>query len=123
MNRDPLRSTRSDTLLPHTTLFRSFSGARQGRARIEEIWTECRGAYGGSWLFGEKPTVADAMFAPVAQRFLSYAVALSAPSAAYCNWSNDWDLMREWIDAARREEDEVEELEVDRKSTRLNSSR
>src|SRR3546814_16451350 len=74
-------------------------------------------------LFGEKPTVADAMFAPVAQRFLSYAVALSAPSAAYCNWSNDWDLMREWIDAARREEDEVEELEVDRKSTRLNSSR
>ena len=40
-------------------------------------------------------------------------MALSERSAAYCNWSNDWDLMREWIDAARGEKDEVEELEVE----------
>jgi glutathione S-transferase len=57
--------------------------------------------------------VADAMFAPVAQRFLTYAVRLSAKSAAYCDWSNDWPLIREWIDAARQEEDEVEELEIE----------
>ncbi|WP_242122867.1 glutathione S-transferase [Sphingobium sp. Sx8-8] len=93
--------------------FPVFSGAKPDIERIEEIWTECLDAYGGPWLFGETPTVADAMFAPVAQRFLTYAVRLSAKSAAYCNWSNDWDLMREWIDAARKEKDEVEELEIE----------
>lgn len=108
-----LRSALPMNLKVRHEKFPVFSGAKQDIERIEEIWTECLSAYGGPWLFGEQPTVADAMFAPVAQRFLTYAVALSAKSAAYCNWSNDWDLMREWIDAARQEKDEVEELEVE----------
>lgn len=93
--------------------FPIFSGAKPDIERVEAIWTECLDAYGGPWLFGEEPTIADAMFAPVAQRFLTYAVPLSAKSAAYCNTINSWDLMREWIDDARREPDEVEELDVE----------
>ncbi|WP_375197773.1 glutathione S-transferase [Sphingobium sp.] len=108
-----LRSALPMNLKVRHEKFPVFSGAKPDIERIEEIWTECLDAYGGPWLFGEKPTVADAMFAPVAQRFLTYAVPLSAKSAAYCNWSNDWSLMREWIDAARKEKDEVEELEIE----------
>lgn len=108
-----LRSALPMNLKVRHEKFPVFSGAKPDIERIEEIWTECLDAYGGPWLFGETPTVADAMFAPVAQRFLTYAVPLSAKSAAYCNWSNDWNLMREWIDAARKEKDEVEELEIE----------
>lgn len=108
-----LRSALPMNLKVRHEKFPIFSGAKPDIERIETIWTECLDAYGGPWLFGEKPTIADAMFAPVAQRFLTYAVPLSAKSAAYCNWSNDWDLMREWIDAARLEKDEVEELEIE----------
>lgn len=108
-----LRSALPMNLKVRHEKFPVFSGAKPDIERVETIWTECLDTYGGPWLFGERPTVADAMFAPVAQRFLTYAVALSAKSAAYCNWSNDWELMREWIDAARLEEDEVEELETE----------
>lgn len=108
-----LRSALPMNLKVRHEKFPVFPGAKPDIERIEEIWTECLEGYGGSWLFGETPTVADAMFAPVAQRFLTYAVPLSAKSAAYCNWSNDWSLMREWIDAARKEKDEVEELEIE----------
>ncbi len=93
--------------------FPIFSGAKPDIERVETIWNECLDAYGGPWLFGKEPTVADAMFAPVAQRFLTYAVLLSPKAAAYCNTINSWDLMREWIDDARREPDEVEELDIE----------
>lgn len=108
-----LRSAMPMNLKVRHERFPLFSTARQDVERIETIWNQCLDAYGGPWLFGDKPTVADAMFAPVAQRFLTYAVRLSAKSGAYCDWSNDWPLIREWIDAARQEEDEVEELEIE----------
>ncbi|WP_022682250.1 glutathione S-transferase family protein [Sphingobium bisphenolivorans] len=108
-----LRSALPMNLKVRHEKFPVFSGAKPDIERVEAIWTECLAAYGGPWLFGSRPTVADAMFAPVVQRFLTYAVALSAPAADYCTWSNDWELIREWIDAARREKDEVEELEVE----------
>jgi glutathione S-transferase len=53
------------------------------------------------------------MFAPVAQRFLTYAVPVSQKSAAYCQTINSWHLMREWIDDARAEPDEMIELETE----------
>lgn len=108
-----LRSALPMNLKVRHEKFPIFSGAKPDIERVEAIWTECLAAYGGPWLFGKDPTVADAMFAPVAQRFLTYAVKLSAPAAAYCNTINSWDLMREWIDDARREPDEVEELDIE----------
>jgi glutathione S-transferase len=93
--------------------FPIFSGAKPDIERVETIWAECLERYGGPWLFGDRPTVADAMFAPVAQRFLTYAVPVSATSAAYCHTINGWPLMREWIDAARAEPDEMIELETE----------
>jgi glutathione S-transferase len=65
-------------------------------ARIDALWGECRARFGtaGPWLFGEFGVV-DAMFAPVAFRFLTYG--LTAPSAAgYLATLLDDPMMREW---------------------------
>ena len=108
-----LRSALPMNLKARHTRFPIFPGARPDIERIETIWTECLSSYGGPWLFGARPTVADAMFAPVAQRFLSYAVPVSAVAAAYCQTINGWPPMREWIEAARAEPDEIIELETE----------
>ncbi|HEY1697337.1 MAG TPA: glutathione S-transferase [Polyangiaceae bacterium] len=54
-------------------------------ARVEALWAELRGRFGkgGPYLFGAKPTVADAFYAPVATRFRTYAVPIAAASQAY----------------------------------------
>ncbi|MET0371553.1 MAG: glutathione S-transferase [Sphingobium sp.] len=108
-----LRSALPMNLKVRHEKFPIFSGAKADIDRIETIWGECLQAYGGPWLFGAKPTVADAMFAPVAQRFLTYAVPVSAASAAYCETINSWPLMRDWIEKARAEPDEMEELDIE----------
>ncbi|HEY6459132.1 MAG TPA: glutathione S-transferase family protein [Polyangiaceae bacterium] len=58
---------------------------QQDIARVEALWAELRGRFGqgGDYLFGARPTVADAFYAPVATRFRTYAVPISAASKAY----------------------------------------
>jgi glutathione S-transferase len=108
-----LRSALPMNLKVRHSKFPIFPGARPDIERVETIWAECLGSYGGPWLFGDEPTVADAMFAPVAQRFLTYAVPVSQATAAYCQTINSWSLMREWIEDARAEPDEMIELETE----------
>ena len=93
--------------------FPVFSGARPDIERIETIWQECLGKYGGPYLFGESPTIADAMYAPVTTRFRTYAVKLSAPSDAYCDTIAAWEPMRVWQAGAEAEAEDFEELEVE----------
>ena len=93
--------------------FPVFSGARPDIERIETIWTECLERYGGPFLFGAHPTVADAMYAPVATRFVTYAVAVSEPCKLYCDTIMGWAPMVEWIAAAKAEPEEMEELDVE----------
>ena len=73
-------------------------------ARITAIWRGCRGdqAAAGPFLFGHF-TVADAMFAPVVTRFVTYEVALDEACAAYRDAVWSMPEMQEWIAAARRE--------------------
>lgn len=108
-----LRSALPMNLRAKHSNFKVFSGARPDIERIEEIWSDCLARYGGPFLFGARPTVADAMYAPVATRFVSYGVALGAPSAAYRDAVMAWAPMREWIAAAEVEPDEMGELEVE----------
>ena len=93
--------------------FPIFSGARPDIERIEAIWTECLETYGGPYLFGKKPTVADAMYAPVTRRFLSYAVPMSDEIRAYCQTIAAWAPMAEWLAAALDEPEDIEELDVE----------
>jgi glutathione S-transferase len=108
-----LRSSLPMNLRAHRPGFKLWSAARADIDRITEIWRECLATWGGPWLFGRKPTVADAMYAPVATRFRSYDVALDAVCASYCAEVFAWPAMQEWIDAAMREPEQIEELEVE----------
>ncbi|MDB5942937.1 MAG: glutathione S-transferase [Ramlibacter sp.] len=77
------------------------------------IWKECFGAYGGPFLFGKQPCVADAMYAPVVTRFLTYDVALDKASQAYCKRITELPAMKEWFAAAKQEPDEIDELDAE----------
>jgi glutathione S-transferase len=78
--------------------------------RILAIWTECLAASGGPFLFGA-PTMADAMYAPVVLRFLTYGIALSGTPQAYGETILSWPPMAEWLDAAMNEVEEELEFE------------
>jgi glutathione S-transferase len=93
--------------------FKVWAGAQADVDRILAIWGECLEAYGGPFLFGPQPTMADAMYAPVCTRFYTYDVELDDRSAAYCETMMTLPAMREWITAAEREPDELEELDVE----------
>jgi glutathione S-transferase len=108
-----LRSALPMNLKARHRTFKIFSGARPDVERIKTIWSECLASYQGPWLFGDAPTIADAMYAPVCTRFRTYAVALDPPLAAYCERIFDWSLMQEWTDGAAAEPEEIIELDVE----------
>jgi glutathione S-transferase len=93
--------------------FKVWAGAQPDIARIVTIWSECLKLSKGPFLFGAKPCVADAMFAPVCTRFVTYNVKLEADCAAYCKTLMAMPAMEEWIAAAKTEPDELEELDVE----------
>jgi glutathione S-transferase len=107
-----LRSALPMNLKAHHDRFKIFVGARPDIDRVETIWRDCSERYGGPFLFG-RPTIADAMYAPVCTRFLTYAVPMTATTKAYCRTIMSWAPMMEWVEAARREPDEMGELEVE----------
>ena len=107
-----LRSALPMNLKAKHQKFKIFSGARPDVERVKELWTECLDAYGGPFLFG-RPTMADAMWAPVCTRFNTYAVPLEPKLQAYVDAVLDWDLMKEWTAGAVAEPDEILELEVE----------
>lgn len=108
-----LRSSLPMNLKARHRGFKVWGGAAFDIARIVSIWQECLANSGGPWLFGDAPTVADAMFAPVCTRFVSYDVSLPAAAAAYRDHVMAWAPMTEWIGAALAEPDEFEELDME----------
>ena len=93
--------------------FKVWAGAQADIERVTAIWRECLQRYGGPYLFGAAPTVADAMYAPVCTRFATYDVKLDPVSAAYRDQMMRFPALLEWTNAARTEPDEVEELDVE----------
>jgi glutathione S-transferase len=93
--------------------FPIWSGVRADIARVTEIWAECLEKWGGPFLFGARPTLAEAMYAPVCTRFVTYDVKLDRVSAAYRDRVLALPDMVAWIEEARGEPDQVSELEVD----------
>jgi glutathione S-transferase len=72
--------------------------------RIVTLWRESRERYGqgGEMLFG-RFTIADAYYAPVVMRFMTYEVALPPDAQRYAAAVRDLSAVRAWIDAAQRE--------------------
>jgi glutathione S-transferase len=108
-----LRSALPMNIKAHYPGFKSWAGARTDVERITTIWNECLKNYGGPFLFGEKPCAADAMYAPVCTRFLTYDVKLDSRSAGYCQSIMVMPVMQEWIEGAKSEPEELEELDVE----------
>lgn len=93
--------------------FAIWSRAKGDIERITDIWRDCLTRYGGPWLFGKQRGMADAMYAPVVTRFLTYSVELDPVCAAYCQTVITMPEMQEWIAAAKLEPTDIEELEVE----------
>jgi glutathione S-transferase len=90
-----------------------WSAAQADIHRILAIWSECFTKYGGPFLFGKKPTIADAMYAPVCTRFRTYCVTLAPEADAYCERIMTLPTMVEWIEAAKLEPEEMPELDAE----------
>lgn len=80
-------------------------GALADIAAIEHLWAETRHRFGagGPFLFGAEFTAADAMYAPVVARLLTWKPDISVASQAYCDALRAHPLVAEWYDAAARE--------------------
>ena len=98
-----LRASLPVNLKGHFPGFKIWSRAQADIDRIVTIWRECLSTYGGPFLFGETPCVADAMYAPVVSRFKTYGVALEGAPAAYAETIWKLPQIQEWLSAARAE--------------------
>ena len=80
--------------------------------RICALWNDCRThcGKGGDFLFG-KFSIADAMYAPVVLRFVTYEVELDAISAAYAKAVIALPAIQEWIADARAETEVIPQFE------------
>ena len=108
-----LRSALPMNIKAHYPGFKVWAGAQADIDRVCAIWRECLSTSGGPYLFGKQPCIADAMYAPVATRFITYDVKLDGQCSAYCNAIMTLPHMQEWIAGAKSEPDELEELDVE----------
>lgn len=73
-------------------------------ARVTTLWRTARERFGadGPFLFG-RFSIADAMYAPVVTRFITYGVALDDIGRAYAEAIMALPAMKEWVAAAKAE--------------------
>ncbi|WP_114810500.1 glutathione S-transferase [Paraburkholderia kururiensis] len=108
-----LRSALPMNLRGYFPGFRIWSRAQDDIERVLAIWRECLAGYGGPWLFGENIGMADAMYAPVATRFLTYDVKLDKDMAEYCMRVLAQPFVAEWIGIAKAETEDIDELDME----------
>jgi len=108
-----MRSSLPMNLRAHFPKFKIWSRAQADIDRITAIWKECLEAYGGPFLFGTERTIADAMYAPVCTRFVTYDVKLDPVSKAYCELMLSQPEVKDWINAAKSEPADIDELDVE----------
>ena len=107
-----LRASLPVNLRGHFPGFKIWTRAQADIDRVCAIWRERLAESGGPFLFGER-SMADAMYAPVVTRFVTYDVKLEPGLRAYADTIMAMPEMVEWIEAAKDEPAEIEELEVE----------
>ena len=85
-------------------------GVEADIARVCALWEQCLIGSGGPFLFGNF-TIADAMYAPVVSRFITYAVDLDSRLSEYVDRIWNLSAMREWRAAALAETEFIDEAE------------
>jgi glutathione S-transferase len=71
--------------------------------RLQELWTEGLGNFGGPFLTGQSFTAVDAFYAPVAFRIQTYGLPLKDKSAAYVQSLLNTDSIQAWYEEALKE--------------------
>ncbi len=71
-------------------------------ARVDELWREWLARSGGPFLFGDW-SIADAMYAPVITRFITYAIPRTPEADRYMQRMQAEPAMAEWIAGAQAE--------------------
>ncbi len=107
-----LRSALPMNLRAHYPGHKVWARADADIARITSIWRECLEKYGGPYLFGEL-SMADAIYAPVCTRFRTYDVKLDWQCTEYCERILSLPQMLEWLEAAKLEPDDIDELDIE----------
>lgn len=81
--------------------------------RVDQLWSEARDKHhsAGDYLFGEF-SLADCMYAPIAMRFQTYGVKLSAISQAYLEFLLKNSAVAQWRAEAEKEAEVVSMHEV-----------
>ncbi len=108
-----LRSSLPMNLRFHKPGFTVWSSAQADIDRITSIWRDALTTWKGPFLFGAAPTIADAMYAPVVTRFLSYDVSVGQLCQSYCTTIMDWAPMKQWVEDSKNEPQEIVELDLD----------
>jgi glutathione S-transferase len=92
--------------LPDTgaLIWRDNAGVRADVARLVALWRDCLQKNGGALLFGNF-SVADAYFAPLCTRLITYALPLPDDIAAYVHRVCALPGVQAWMDQARAEQD------------------
>ena len=85
-------------------VWRDQPAVRADVARLVAMWQQCLDAHGGPLLFGDF-SVADAVFAPICTRLLTYALPLPDAVLAYVHRVCALPGVKAWIDDALAEQD------------------
>lgn len=85
-----------------TDASRMSEAAREDAAMIDRIWTACLQISGGPYMF-RTFTIADAMYAPVVTRFITYGIPRSDTADKYISTMTADPHVAAWIAAAEAE--------------------
>lgn len=109
----PLRKAMPMNIRAHGRKVETSAGLEADLARIKNIWRELRTQYAaaGPWLFGQY-SIADAMFAPVVFRFLTYGAGEAGAVDEYMQTVARDPLVQEWVRAAELEQEVIASSEA-----------
>ena len=85
-------------------LWRDQAGVRADVQRLIDLWAELLAQHGGPMLFGQF-TIADAFYAPVCMRLITYGLPVPQPIADYVRRVQQLPGVKAWIDGALAERD------------------
>jgi len=97
-----LRNDAPFNIRRRTDAGRMTHDGRADAARVDELWREWLERSGGPFLFGDW-SIADAMYAPVVTRFVTYAIPRSTSAEAYIKLTVAEPHTAAWIVAAMKE--------------------
>lgn len=88
-----------------------WSGARADVERVKEIWINALRESGGPFLFGDF-SIADAMYAPVVNRFITYGIPVESNIKNYVETMRNLPAHQKWIEGAMKEDFVVKRYEA-----------